>query len=563
MYSINMVKRLILCADNRSPYEGEKAYWSYMVQLTEKYAKRHTIDFKFIFLKENIEGRHHAWSRIHILKDYINTYDEIMWFDSDATVINQAIDVFDYIKTAKESTQFLKDPQIKPILYTLVNSIPGNTTACSGIFLLDCTSKENALNLLNDWWNDIPDKKYEKTWPWDQSVWDIVWVKDIKKQSRMRVADIYSFAEREKGQAFIHIISAFGKIRNNIALSYYNLITKNKPCKKRIGLFVNHTPAYNGQEYVSLKHSLEATGHIVDLINPDFNTLTEKVANDIWYWYNLPHATDYKDYCLIVLIAIPSDAEAERIKASNVKTVIYTQKTPLTQHSSVFLNDSHSTTMLEESSYHIYTKEIWCAEHSASYLETLNQNKVKCKIIPCLWVPIFLQKDGKTPKYKRGAGTKRNIVILDPTWETLVVCEKLHLTRPDVLDTVYIFNTPEHRKQAMDMIHLLKIYTEKRVRIFKQLPLYDILSYFSNPQNVNNNPVVFLSPSYGYLDITYCGFPIVHTLIVLRTASIGVYCDTSEQLVNSILNSIDTPNLSSTLDTYDPYNNTIENLLPC
>lgn len=561
-----MTKRLILCADNRSPYEGAKGYWSYMIQLTEQYAKVHSIDFKFIFIKEPVEGRHYAWARIRIIKEYITNYDEIMWLDSDATIINHSVNVFDYIKTAKESTQFLNDPTIQPILYTLVNSIPGNNTACSGIFLLDCRRKQIAIDLMDDWWNDIPDKQYEHTWPWDQSVWDNVWLKDIKKQSRIRVADVYSFAEREKDQVFIHIISAYGKIRNNIALSYYNLITKNKPCKKRIGLFVNHTPSYNGQEYISLAQSLEATGHRVDLINPDFDKSTEKIANDIWYWYKQPQNITYTDYCLIVLIVIPSATEYARMKASNVKTVICTQKNPIVLHSILFMNDNQTSTPIEESTYNIFAKELWCAEDSASYLETLNQNKVKCKTPPPLWVPIFLQKDGKMPNYKCGLGNKRNIVILDPTWESLVICEQAHLTNSNILDTVYIFSTPEHRKQAMDMIHLLKIYTDKRVRIFKQLPLYDILSYFSNPQKVNNNPVVFLSPSYGYLDIIYCGFPIVHTLPALRAATVGMYCETLDQAAAAIRNYTEIPlNTSDLIDTYNPYKNAIaiEKLLTC
>ena len=561
-----MTKRLILCADNRSPYDGVKGYWSYMVQLTEHYARRHNIEFKFVFIKEHIEGRHYAWARIRIIKEYITNYDEIMWFDSDATIINHSANVFDYIKTAKESKQFLKDPTVHPILYTLVNSIPGENTACSGIFLLDCRHKQNAIDLMDDWWNDIPDKKYEHSWPWDQSVWDSVWLKDIKKQSRIRVADIYSFAEREKDQVFIHIISAYGKIRNNIALSYYNLITKNKPCKKRIGLFVNHTQSYNGQEYISLTQSLESTGHIVDLINPNFDKTTEKVANDIWYWYKLPQNTKYTDYCIIILIAIPSAPEYARIKASNVKTVICTQKNILAQHSALFMNDGQPATQIEESSYHTFANELWCTEHSASYLEILNQNKLQCKTLPPLWVPIFLQKNGNAPNYTSGTDNKRNIVILDPTWDALTICEKFHLKNPEALDTVYIFNTPEHRKQAMDMIHLLKIYKDKRVRIFKQLPLYDILSHFSNPQKVNNNPVVFLSPSYGYLDIAYCGFPIVHMLPVLHTTTIGQYCVTLDQAAAAILNYTESPiNTSALIDAYNPYSNTeaIEKLLTC
>ena len=191
---------------------------------------------------------------------------------------------------------------------------------------------------------------------------------------------------------------------------------------------------------------------------------------------------------------------------------------------------------------------------------------MQCKTLPPLWVPIFLQKNGNAPNYTSGTDNKRNIVILDPTWDALTICEKFHLKNPEALDTVYIFNTPEHRKQAMDMIHLLKIYKDKRVRIFKQLPLYDILSHFSNPQKVNNNPVVFLSPSYGYLDIAYCGFPIVHMLPVLHTTTIGQYCETLDQAAAAILNYTESPiNTSALIDAYNPYSNTeaIEKLLTC
>ena len=91
------MKRLIVCADNRPI--SQEGYWKYMIQATQHYAKLHAIDFHFEHYSSDFE-RHLSWRRIELFKSFIEKYDEIFWIDSDATIINPQINIFDYTTNA-------------------------------------------------------------------------------------------------------------------------------------------------------------------------------------------------------------------------------------------------------------------------------------------------------------------------------------------------------------------------------------------------------------------------------------------------------------------------------
>jgi hypothetical protein len=176
---------------------------------------------------------------------------------------------------------------------------------------------------------------------------------------------------------------------------------------------------------------------------------------------------------------------------------------------------------------------IWLANHlkqHESYIKTIY--KLPVSIIPNVWSNSFSTIElTYTPK---DPSTQLEIVLLDMNttfntsgWKSLVICEQLHLQKPNLLSKVYMFNTPDSNKTSMDMIHSLTLMKQGKVRIFKSLPIKDIISFFlSSKQNV-----VFLSNqifddmSYDYYDALYAGFPLVHSSKILKDTHIGLYYD--------------------------------------
>lgn len=560
------MKRLILCADNRSPYLGTDDYWSHCIYMTESYAKRWNIEFRFILLEQPIGNRHVAWSRIPILRDLVNEYDEIMWFDSDATIINAEVDIFDYIKTAPESSLWVRDASVQehPVLYTLVDKPTKPYSACSGIFLLDCRDKESAKRIMQDWWDDIPDMKYEKEHPWDQIVWSDVWRTDPAKRSRVRVADVWSLQEFEKQQVFIHISHMFGLVRLYEAKKYaYQYKTEFKNSTRRIAIYNDGNDVYSNHQYqysICLKIALESAGYKVDLVRADF----DRVDGYISFFYKHHAIVDVSEYSLVVFATLPENsAFVKRVKDARVPSVLlYTNSFSQSCIDSCIYGTKPDASVLATQ----LCKDVggvWMedsCDDSASLLRVALGNKVPVRVVPQFFVPLFLHMNRIYPSYTYSNGPKLNLVIMDSNkdgshcgWKALNIAEALYLDVPHVIDTVYYLNMPD-TAFARDTISSMAIWKDKKMRKFTQLRSADIMHYFSNPVKMNSNPVVFLSsqthPStHSYFELLYCGFPLLHTSGVLHAHDVG-FLYTSMDSACAILKRFLSTNTHSAFEDY-------------
>ena len=133
------MKRLILCADNRTPYTDEDVFYKHCIQNTEKYAQDKGFAFRFDLYTEMIEGRHWSWLKIKSVLKYVDDYDEILWIDSDASIYNKDSNVFEAIRTGPPIISY---NTLDPVIYMLTDG--GGDGLCAGIFLVDCTNKNKA-----------------------------------------------------------------------------------------------------------------------------------------------------------------------------------------------------------------------------------------------------------------------------------------------------------------------------------------------------------------------------------------------------------------------------------
>jgi len=538
-------RRLIVCADNRSPYEGTDDYWTYCIPMTEAYAKIIGVDFKFELIKDSIRGRHPAWTKIAVLSKYVQTYDEIMWFDSDATVINHKVNAFDYIKTAPTS-EWKRDSTKKPILYALADKPFNNTRACSGIFLLDCTDKNSALKLLDEWWNDIPDVKYELTHPWEQAVWNEAW-RFNEKSSYLRVADVFSMIDAGEKQVFIHLIGTYYNIRCSLAKKYF--YRQLYPKQTRIGIVVRQQNYYTngcGQNCIFMMQSLEALGYQVDLLVNFKSDKPDKVSEEIPLFYKKISEVKFEHYQTIIFGSeIPFLADVTRMKEAGVHRIMFNPCNVIDAfHAENFIYKCRETTLpLLEMTYKDIADEIWLTENhessSRTYLEVLNKNKIPVSVVPLVWNPLFLKDaQGILPTNKSSSQKPLDIVIMEPNIGycknaliPLMICEKLCLEHPDLIHNVYLFNAPTSNPTATGMMEALDLWKTKKLRLMTRIPITQILSFFGNKDKHGDYTPVFLSHqiniplNYAYYDALYTGFPFVHNSPSLHAQGLGYYYD--------------------------------------
>ena len=547
-------RRIILCADNRSPYKGTNDYWTYCVMMTDAYSKLIGVDFKFELLKTT--ERHPAWEKIRIVQTYVDSYDEIMWFDSDATVLNKSVNVFDYIRTAPES-EWKRDASKKPVLYALSDKPFSSERACSGIFLVDCSDKAVAHTVLTEWWNDLEDKIYETKHPWEQAVWNLVW-KDTPKASYIRVADVYSMVVKEQNQVFFHAINAYKNARLSVVKKYfYKQLYPTRA--KRFGILVRQQNYYTngcGQNCIFIMQSLEALGYDVDLL---INYKADKpvfVSDTIKFSYTNIASVQLSDYEAIIFGSeLPFKADNDRMKAAGTRRIMFNPCNVVDQfHNEHFLYKCHETPMpLQEMTYKDIADEVWIIEsHKEStltYMEVINKNKIPVVAVPHIWSPLFLQDaEGSVPMNRPHTGKKMDIVIMEPNmgycksgWLPLIICEKIQLDHPDAINQVFFFGTPDSNPTAMGMIHSLELWKSKKLRTMTRMPITDILSFFSDPKKHGENPTVFLSHSihsplnYAYFDALYAGFPFVHNSLRLKEKGIGYYYKGIADAVDAIM----------------------------
>jgi hypothetical protein len=592
------MKRLILNIDNKTI--GTEGYWTYTASMVEAYAHIHSIPYKYHEIHESVLGRHVSWSRIAAVLKYIDDYDEILCITSAVSILNQSVNVFDYLKTAKESS-WKRDASVKPTIYTVSNKPHNPAHACAGIFLLDCSDKPRAKQVMEDWWNDVPEKKYETESPYEQSVWNLTWVNDTTKASYLRVADVWTAQEYEKNQVFIHLIDAYKHIRLNEAKKYFYRLAhaKQQVSKKRIGIFVRQQNYYTngiGQNCIFMMQSFEALGHPTDLllsvVDKDKPSV---VSQDIPYMYTSFDSVKPDDYCLFLFGAsMPTDAHLERIRAAGVPTAAFNPNNPFDQfHNDAFLYTCRANKSLPpEMMYHELTNDVWVtdnhAENATAYLDTLNRKKLRIHTIPLSWSPMFTKYRGTVPMYNdRTNATKVNILIMEPnlnycksSWLPLVIAERLYQEDPGCIQKVYLFNAPESNASAMNMIKSLQLHKDGKLGYYSRMPINEILDFFANKETdckaVCLSHQTNMPMNYAYYDILYSGFPFVHNSSVLKDKSLGYYYDgvKVDQGVAALKTAIGTHNANQQraaahayIDGYDPYDQNVlrafKAVLPC
>lgn len=177
-----------------------------------------------------------------------------------------------------------------------------------------------------------------------------------------------------------------------------------------------------------------------------------------------------------------------------------------------------------------------------SYLETLYS--VPVTVIPTYWDPCFSENSSasssSSSKYiEKDPGLPIDIVILEENdsfntscWKALVICEQLFLQNPERINQVFIFNAPETNKTSMDMINSLTLTQKGKIRIFKSLPIKDIIAFFLQSKNniafLSNQ--IFDDVNYGYYDAIHAGFPIVHSSPVLKEKGCENYYESNDIL---------------------------------
>ena len=540
------MRRLILCVDSESPYDKPEGYWTYCVSITEAYAKLHNIEFKYVQASSML-GRNPSWSRIPTVLKYIDEYDEILCLNSAVAIINHNVDAFEYLKNARQST-WARNASVAPLVYTVVDK-PSNTNhACSGIFLLDCVNKEQAKQVMEDWWNDCPDKLYETQRPYEQAVLNLAWTSNVEKASKVRVADIWTAQEYDTDQVFIHIIDAYKLVRVFEAKKYFYRLLQSKAqkCKKRIGIFVRQQNYYTngaGQNCIFMKQSLEATGHEVDLIIHNMDQTKPFVSDDIAYIYKDFANIRLANYCTFVIGSyLPPKPILDQLKTNKIEIVMFNPCNPFDQfHNDNFLYSCKSSeTPLQEMLFHKFASQVWITENhketGKTYLEVINRNQVPINPVPLIWNPLFLYYKHKMPMYTNRTKKQADVVIIEPNinycksgWLPLVICEKLYLEKPEYIRNVYFFNSPEKNQTAIGMIQSLKLYEDKKIKLLSRMQINEILDHFAN--KTDDHPVVFLSHqthlpmNYAYYDILSCGFPFVHNSKVLKARGLGYAYD--------------------------------------
>jgi len=152
--------------------------------------------------------------------------------------------------------------------------------------------------------------------------------------------------------------------------------------------------------------------------------------------------------------------------------------------------------------------------------------------VPHLWSPKLLEhqcinklkKDVKelycNPEFHTNG--KLNILIIEPNIGftktgllPLLACEALYLSKPEVIDTVYLFNIPKGSAAAAIIDNLT---ISSKVRRFAGLHIAEILTHFCKQPSM---PVVLchqiLHPwNYLFYEMMYYGIPLVHNSDKMR-----------------------------------------------
>jgi GR25 family glycosyltransferase involved in LPS biosynthesis len=573
-----MTKRLIITVSHVNQTDQENAA-TYFIPMINAYCKIHNISFEHTIVKNNPEDRHISWVKIPILHKYIELYDEILFISNNSTILNQTTNVFEFIKSAApEEKKWNRNVSIEPVLYTLSDKST-NGHPLSNIFLLNCTNKQLAKDLLNDWWNHTT-QHCKSNHPFEQQVL-IEWKKDSKKASQIRVADAWSIQEFDKDQVFITITPAYKNIQLSEAKRLmYRMLNKKT---KKIGLYVRQANYYAsgaGQNCIFIKHSLEAAGFHVDLLidyDPSKPTI---VDSQIPYIYKSDKDVDYTQYSIIVFGSyIPLKTKIQQIKDKGVKTVIFH---PMNSFDGIqndhFIHNVETSIPMFEEQFNKIADEIWMVHnHERTYkslLEIQNDHKIPVRVIPLTWSPLFTLYNGIQYKYKHPSKNVMDIIIMEPNssycknaWLPLLIAESFYMKYKEKLNKVYIFGSLSG--QANKMINNLSISKDSKLRKIGRMPVNEIIKFFCSSENkvavLSHN--IQIPRNYAYYDVMNADIPFLHNSLELGRLGIGyLYTNVQEGLVQleNVLNSHNsasyTTQIQKELQLINPYNENVVNV---
>jgi hypothetical protein len=529
------MKRLILCADHRSPYTKEETPYKFCIAQSQVYAARHGCDFKFIEVKQKPINREWPWSKVLVLGKFIKEYDEIFWLDANATVLNHKVDIFEVLKSAK-ATAWERDPAHFPILYVMGDKDPKKVN--SAIFLMDCRNKSVSVNFLNDWWNDLDKPAYETKAPYQDYVLNSLWSTDRTKRNYIKGVELPK-------DVFVHLPEAVygAQLQLHEAKKYAMRLQFRKT--KKIGIFTRYTNYYsNGcsQNVIFIKQSYEALGYTVDLLVEKY----ERNQTIIQQGFPIPlvlfESDKVHEYGFILFgSAVPSQQIVDLIKAAGVPRAMFHPMNSLdAMHIPAYCYDSKAEGVpLFEANFHKIADEVWVTENHTGfaepYLTLLNNHKVKVRFVPLSWSPLFLEYNRNIPVYTPRSTKSIDIVIIEPNSsyvknavQPLLIAERFNQLNKDRLRKVFLFSSPSNRG-AVSFFNSLTIQKEHKLRQLNRLPINEILNFFSNPDNSNGAQVVFLSHqvnlpmNYAYYDILHAQYPFLHNSPTLKDAKLGYH----------------------------------------
>ena len=275
---------------------------------------------------------------------------------------------------------------------------------------------------------------------------------------------------------------------------------------------VGQTGKYN----IYLIHALESNGISVVLLKSQNDS-----AGNTW------HGAD----AVVIGSRHPLPAEMEIIRKQSKPIIYLMASDPIVGDIERF--SYPATQQGERIDFIRECDSIWLTDnfqHHLSYVEAIYKRPVK--VIPNLWDNSFTATIDKVYNSKVNSGPL-NIIILESNtsfntsgWKQLVICEQLYLQNKNAINEVFVFNTPDSNNTSMGMIRSLTLKADGKLRIFKALPIKDIVSFFMDKPNV-----VFLGNqtfddlSYNYYDILNAGYNVVHSSVLLKTANVGRYYD--------------------------------------
>lgn len=570
-----MVKRIIITVTHAELHASEGT-WSYCVPMTDAYCKLHNIEFQNIVLKTNPDSRHFSWSKIPVLHKFIDVYDEIIFISEYSTIINNKVNVFEFIKSAAEDKKWVRDQSIQPILYALTDKSE-QCNPLTGILLLDCKNKQNVKDFLNNWWNDT-DSKYLQNYPYDQHILTS-WRNNSKKASNIQVADVWSVQEFDKDQVFIQLTTSYKNIQVYEAKRYmFRMINKKQ---SKVGIFVRQSNYYSsgaGQNCIFIKHSFEAAGYDVDLLIQHDPSKPTVVDPQTPYVYK--HTEDYSQYNFILYGSfVPLKEVRDKIKSLGIRTAMFHPMNSYDAiHNDHFIHDLKTSTPLFEELFHTFADEILLLNnHEATYkslLEIQNNHSVPVRVIPISWAPLFTLHNGISYMYKPNSrADKINVVIIEPNgsyvknaWMPLVIAEKFYNKYKPHVNKIYLIG--DVCDQAHKMIDNLSIAKDSKLHKLGRMQINDILKYFCFTEN--NYKVAFISHNiqcplnYAYFDAMNAGIPFVHNSKQLEMRGMGyMYTNVQEGVkqLENVLISHDSAAymkpIQTELSLINPYNENI------